>query len=256
MGYFLTSSVENALLAESIVDPKTHTPLPQVQERGLRFYSPSCGRWLNRDPIGEGGGIALYVFVRNAAGLSYDPLGRMGRWGIEPDPDHPGEYRLTPPDWDYEVRRCEIAILAGHRTWMPRAIRVRDENKGCAAGAAYGCVTGGGVYTNGDQIIHTPPVPSPGIPNAPGQPNTGINDSELIDRAERAFQAAQAVAATYCGSPCCCKEVVIRTVILAPPPRPDHPEDVAVFIRLSRLNTVVPCPPSKCCRAPANGAAP
>ncbi len=32
---------------------------------GYRFYAPSVGRWINRDPIGEVGGINLYGFVNN-----------------------------------------------------------------------------------------------------------------------------------------------------------------------------------------------
>jgi RHS repeat-associated protein len=33
---------------------------------GYRWYHPNLQRWLNRDPIGENGGINLYGFVRNA----------------------------------------------------------------------------------------------------------------------------------------------------------------------------------------------
>src|SRR6266511_5723635 len=36
---------------------------------GFRYYNPSTGRWLSRDPIEEQGGINLYGFVFN------DPLG-------------------------------------------------------------------------------------------------------------------------------------------------------------------------------------
>ena len=32
---------------------------------GYRFYSPSMGRWINRDPLGEAGGVNLYAMVRN-----------------------------------------------------------------------------------------------------------------------------------------------------------------------------------------------
>ncbi|MDI6810038.1 MAG: RHS repeat-associated core domain-containing protein, partial [Candidatus Eisenbacteria bacterium] len=42
---------------------------------GYRFYSPELGRWLNRDPIGELGGINLYMFVRNSAINYVDRLG-------------------------------------------------------------------------------------------------------------------------------------------------------------------------------------
>jgi RHS repeat-associated protein len=32
---------------------------------GYRYYSPELGRWINRDPSGEEGGINLYSFIRN-----------------------------------------------------------------------------------------------------------------------------------------------------------------------------------------------
>ena len=44
---------------------------------GYRFYDPVDGRWLNRDPIGERGGINLYGMVRN------NPINRIDRLGLE-----------------------------------------------------------------------------------------------------------------------------------------------------------------------------
>jgi RHS repeat-associated protein len=43
---------------------------------GYRFYDPNIQRWLNRDPIGEKGGINLYVYVRNSPVYGIDPDGR------------------------------------------------------------------------------------------------------------------------------------------------------------------------------------
>ena len=40
-----------------------------------RFYSPSLGRWLNRDPIEEDGGENLYAFCENNPISDYDLLG-------------------------------------------------------------------------------------------------------------------------------------------------------------------------------------
>jgi RHS repeat-associated protein len=40
-----------------------------------RFYEPSFQRWLNRDPIGEAGGIILYQFVGNNPVNFIDPDG-------------------------------------------------------------------------------------------------------------------------------------------------------------------------------------
>jgi len=42
---------------------------------GYRFYDPGAGRWLNRDPIGENGGVNLYGMVGNDAVNWVDVLG-------------------------------------------------------------------------------------------------------------------------------------------------------------------------------------
>jgi RHS repeat-associated protein len=42
---------------------------------GHRYYSPTMGRWLTRDPLGEAGGINLYGFVGNGAVNFVDRLG-------------------------------------------------------------------------------------------------------------------------------------------------------------------------------------
>ncbi|MFM1945070.1 MAG: hypothetical protein RI897_4052 [Verrucomicrobiota bacterium] len=44
---------------------------------GYRFYNPSTGRWINRDPIGERGGINLYGFVGNEPLAAVDPFGKL-----------------------------------------------------------------------------------------------------------------------------------------------------------------------------------
>jgi RHS repeat-associated protein len=44
---------------------------------GYRFYSPGLGRWVNRDPIGEEGGVNLYSYVVNAPKYYVDQLGEM-----------------------------------------------------------------------------------------------------------------------------------------------------------------------------------
>jgi RHS repeat-associated protein len=45
---------------------------------GYRFYSPVLGKWINRDILGETGGINLYGFVRNSPITLIDSLGLFG----------------------------------------------------------------------------------------------------------------------------------------------------------------------------------
>jgi hypothetical protein len=59
------------------------------------FYNPQVQRWLNRDPIGEEGGMNLYAFVRN------NPIKRFDAQGLFvsfPDPTSP-DFPLDPPDF-------------------------------------------------------------------------------------------------------------------------------------------------------------
>ncbi len=55
---------------------KYHDGESDVLYYGYRSYKPNLGRWLNRDPIGERGGIDLYVFTHN------DPLGGVDYIGL------------------------------------------------------------------------------------------------------------------------------------------------------------------------------
>jgi RHS repeat-associated protein len=70
MGYHATASFPSPFAT-----PKTHTPFSRLQERGHRYYSPSLGRWLSRDPIEEQGGQNLYAYAAN------DPLNGLDARG-------------------------------------------------------------------------------------------------------------------------------------------------------------------------------
>ncbi|MCX6879390.1 MAG: hypothetical protein NTW21_37150 [Verrucomicrobia bacterium] len=48
-----------------------------------RAYAASFGRWMSRDPIGEGAGLNLYAYVLNSSILRTDPL------GLKDDPSSP-----------------------------------------------------------------------------------------------------------------------------------------------------------------------
>ena len=44
---------------------------------GLRCYTPDLGRWINRDPIGEMGGINIHCFVLNRSINAFDEFGLL-----------------------------------------------------------------------------------------------------------------------------------------------------------------------------------
>jgi RHS repeat-associated protein len=47
---------------------------------GRRYYIPNVQRWLNRDPIGENGGLNLYRAMNNNPINNIDPLGLWNLW--------------------------------------------------------------------------------------------------------------------------------------------------------------------------------
>ncbi len=63
---------------------------------GDRYYSPDLRRWLNRDPMGENGGVNLYEFCLNNSLRYYDYLGQD-----TVSFDHEGRLTIAGPisDW-------------------------------------------------------------------------------------------------------------------------------------------------------------
>jgi hypothetical protein len=46
-------------------------------ESAHAFYNPEIGRWVNRDPLGEEGGVNLYVFINNNPTTDMDAFGLL-----------------------------------------------------------------------------------------------------------------------------------------------------------------------------------
>jgi len=57
-----------------------------IANYGFRYYSPSMGRFLNRDPLLEDGGINIYAMTGN------NPIGRWDYLGLDPVYDEHGDY--------------------------------------------------------------------------------------------------------------------------------------------------------------------
>jgi RHS repeat-associated protein len=84
-------SYNPSMVALAKAHRKSHTPCRPAQYSGLRFYSPEISRWLSGDPIGENGGLNLYVFSLNGPVTKVDILGRETIIATEPtDPNDPG----------------------------------------------------------------------------------------------------------------------------------------------------------------------
>ena len=81
MSFYLKPEYAGNAYRASERTPENAYPRKSLQERGLRFYSPGLGRWLSRDPIGEPGGINLYVFADNS------PVARRDAIGLATDQD-------------------------------------------------------------------------------------------------------------------------------------------------------------------------
>jgi RHS repeat-associated protein len=71
----------------------------QVFFYGFRYYDPATGRWPNRDPIEEEGGLNLYAFVANTPLNWWDYLGQISpsinRDGTITFPERPDRYQCV-----------------------------------------------------------------------------------------------------------------------------------------------------------------
>jgi RHS repeat-associated protein len=79
---------------------------------GHRSYNPDSGRWLNRDPIEEEGGMNIYGFVYNRVLGMIDILGNApGGWPVLPPPGLPPS---LPPANPPAVDPCIAACVSKH----------------------------------------------------------------------------------------------------------------------------------------------
>lgn len=99
---------------------------------GFRYYEPNFQRWLNRDPIGEVGGLSLYCYVGNNPLNLVDPYGEDAYtigpvtipipgttewWEQDSQSAHEGQHRAdwlkSIPGWRKEQRgfAAEIPVI-------------------------------------------------------------------------------------------------------------------------------------------------
>jgi len=88
--------------------PTPTTIVPGVSVYGFRYLDPVTGRWINRDPIEEEGGINLYGFVGNDGVNAWDVLGldfKPGNAHLTQEQSNaltrpPGANEVNRPPWD------------------------------------------------------------------------------------------------------------------------------------------------------------
>ncbi len=87
---------------------------------GHRYYNPSIGRWLSRDPIGERGGANLAGFVRNCPVSTIDSLGlRVANYDYAVAHEAPlGTFRLLSEQIKWGV---QDDIQDGFHLWYRRS---------------------------------------------------------------------------------------------------------------------------------------
>jgi len=109
---------------------------------GARYYDPSSGRFLQRDPIGLGGGSNVFGYVQNRPTLAIDPAGRdiidwifTGYWNPPPGvtDEAVGEFDKSNSDrtsgtLDFGVNWITEGILGGSVNSLPVFDRGNYEN--------------------------------------------------------------------------------------------------------------------------------
>ena len=124
MGYHLRSEAAAGPREEGRATRGACTPRAGVGS-GYRYYSPGLGRWVNRDPIGELGGINLYVPMLNSLQNAFDLLGlRVGR-----RTRLYLEHALKRVDRDHIIiREIDVCVcIAGKWMWINRSRTSRIE---------------------------------------------------------------------------------------------------------------------------------
>jgi RHS repeat-associated protein len=81
---------------------KRKDPVAKVVLYEYRGCDANTGRWLNRDPIGEEGGVGLVIVTSNYPTGFVDPL------GLKDEPKY--------PPFDSPLAPCTVSILIGHNS--------------------------------------------------------------------------------------------------------------------------------------------
>jgi uncharacterized protein RhaS with RHS repeats len=83
------------------------------------YYDPGVQRWINRDPIQEGGGMNVYTYVLNEPSMQVDPLGLANLAGPLDDPDSKNQVEkcgdCSPQEHEALQKAVNAACKSGKR---------------------------------------------------------------------------------------------------------------------------------------------
>jgi RHS repeat-associated protein len=154
---------------------------------GNRYYQPQSGRWLNRDPIAEIGGMNLYAYVLNSPLNFVDPLGLR------------------------ESRDCTLWLFGRHGG---EAMDILDawqaSNYSPQCGDGLGFVSCSSGTPNGVVATRYPTAAIGGIPMRDPDPGRGyLPFNEAYPELVKAIRAAEREAPPRCAPKGCCKTIQI-----------------------------------------------
>ena len=119
MGFYLTDSCAAEPSSGIALYPQKRLPPITGATAGLRSYSPNLSRWLSRDPIGEKGGLGLYMFCANdsvakhdARGLNTEPQDWSLDTGINWQDQMPGGTKVLPQPGKGPLPAPEMPIVS------------------------------------------------------------------------------------------------------------------------------------------------
>ena len=130
---------------------------------GLRFYSSALGRFINRDPAGELGGINLYAFTGN------DPVNRIDYLGLD-------GFDVFP----VTVKPCSRRIIASTRCYTISYVDCYESGAGYEYVPTGGADCNGGSGGGGNNNTGSSDVPiSPTSPGKTTTTNTSRNSNAI-----------------------------------------------------------------------------
>ena len=134
-GFSATSPTHARLFASQPLEthwenePTPTTTASGVSFYGFRFYNPELGRWINRDPIEEKGGLNIYGFIDNNTLVYFDVLGLLS--GSIPLPGEPrwGDiFRRLIWEITHSRESSLLCELVGVDNTSPRPVNVNDSS--------------------------------------------------------------------------------------------------------------------------------